>query len=186
MKKFTNNTTLVSLVLGILLLLASLSFFDSGVDALIVIGVFQIIVGIAYILSGVLDLLAVDSTPVGLTKGIISIAAFPLYIFVYYLVAVIVGGDGLGVAGWILSILVLIAALSTIALGVASYFVNNEMIVKLARFAILLLLCLLIVIIIFPITGGTAALGDISIFEVACIICYFLITKSFTQLKKEE
>ena len=104
MKKLTSNTSLVAFVLGALLILFALSFIAMGGEAT-VIGIFGLLSGIAYVLGGIFVTLNLSDKAITLTKDIIFIVAFPLFIFVYYLIIVIEAADVLSVTNWILSIL---------------------------------------------------------------------------------
>lgn len=184
MKKFSSNSTLVSLVLGILMVLFGMQYLDTGVTAAVIIGVFGLVFGIAYILAGVLSLLGVDNNGVTLTKGIIHIAGFPIFIFVLYLVFAIQGAF-VGVSDWILGIILLAAALGSGVMGIVFFFVKNEALMKILRLVVLLFLCIYIVLMIFPLGGGTASIGDISIVSAAFVICYYILSKNVIDPKEE-
>ena len=177
MKKFSSNTTLVSLILGVLMILFGLQFFNYGYTATTIIGVFALVFGVAYLLAAILVLLNVDNDSVKMVKGMIFIAGFPLFDFVYYLIYAIEGGFG-GVSGWILGILLLVASIGSAICGIVSFFVKSEVVAKVLRLLVLLFVCLLIVIIIFPLNGVPSTIGDIAIVEVAFIVCYFVLAKS--------
>ena len=92
MKKISNNISLIALVLGAIMILYSLGYISGGGTAT-VIGIFGLLFGIAYIFAAVLTMLNVSNTAVDLTKTCIYIAAFPLFMFVYYLCLVIQAAD---------------------------------------------------------------------------------------------
>lgn len=191
MKKLTSNTSLVAFVLGALLILFALSFIAIGGEAT-VIGIFGLLSGIVYVLGGIFVTLNLSDKAITLTKDIIFIVAFPLFIFVYYLIIVIEAADALSVTNWILSILLLISALSAVVCGIITLVGNNEMVKKIANLSILLFIGIMVILLVFPLGGGAggAAIGDLSLVQIFFIAGYFLITKPFVEIptlnKKEE
>ena len=182
MKKLSTNTSLMSLVLGTALILYALTFIGGGTEATI-IGVFGIVFGVAYIFSGLLTILNISNSAVEITKGSISIAAFPLFKFIFYLIIIIVAASSLDATNWILLILLLIASLATVIMGVASFFTNKEQLLKVLRLAIYVFIGLLVIIMVFPVGGGTASIGDLSILDILFLACYYLITKPIIEGK---
>ena len=187
MKKLSSNTSLVAFVLGALLILFALSFIAIGGEAT-VIGIFGLLSGIAYVLGGIFVTLNLSDKAITLTKDIIFIVAFPLFIFVYYLIIVIEAANALSVTNWILSILLLISALSAVVCGIITLVGNNEMVKKIANLSILLFIGIMVILLVFPLGGGAggAALGDLSLVQIFFIAGYFLITKPFLELPKFE
>ena len=187
MKKLTSNTSLVAFVLGALLILFALSFIANGGEAT-VIGIFGLLSGIAYVLGGVFVTLNLSDKAITLTKDIIFIVAFPLFIFVYYLIIVIEAADVLSVTNWILAILLLISALSAVVCGIITLVGNNEMVKKIANLSILLFIGIMVILLVFPLGGreGGAAIGELSLVQIFFIAGYFLITKPFLELPKFE
>lgn len=190
MKKLFSNTSLVAIVLGALLILFALSFIARGGEAT-VIGIFGLLCGIAYILGGVFVILNLTDKAIVLTKDIIFIAAFPLFIFVYYLIRVIEAANFLSVTSWILAILLLLSSLSAITCGIITLVGNNDKIKKIANLSILLFIGIMVILLVFPLGGGAVAtIGDLSLVQIFFIAGYFLITKPFVEIptfnKKEE
>ena len=189
MKKITNNTSLVALVLGAVMILYSLAFLSLRGTA-IVIGIFGLVFGIAYVLDFVFTILNVANDTLDLVKECILVAAFPLFGFVYYLCMLIAAADALTVTNWIILILILIASLASAALGIFFLVGKNEKVKKIANLAIISFIGLLIILLVFPIGGIAAVLGEISLVDVIFIICYFLVAKPFMELagskEKEE
>ena len=173
------------------MILFALSFIAMGGEAT-VIGIFGLLCGIAYVLGGVFVILNLTDKAIVLTKDIIFIAAFPLFIFVYYLIIVIEAANALSVTNWILAILLLLSSLSAIACGIITLVGNNDKIKKIANLSILIFIGIMVILLVFPLGGGAggAALGDLSLVLILFIACYFLVTKPFVELpvpeKKEE
>lgn len=180
MKKISTNTSILSIILGATMLLAGLVFLDG----VVVIGVFGIILGAAYIFAGLLTSLNLKNDVANMLRGIIYLSAFPLFTFVYYLVVLIYGAKGFGVSDWIFAILILLTSLAGSALGAASFFIKNEAVNKLLRLAVYLFIGLLVILQVFPIGGGIASIGDLVIYEIVHIVCYFLIAKGFVEIKE--
>lgn len=185
MKKITNNTSLVALVLGAIMILYSLAFLSLGGNAL-VIGIFGLLFGIAYALVFVFSILNLANKNLDLVKGCILVAAFPLFSFVYYLIIVIQASNALTITNWIILILILIAALASATLGIIFLIMNNSKIKRIANLAIISLVALLIILLVFPIGGVAAAIGDLSLVDILFIICYFLVSKPFMELNGNE
>lgn len=187
MKKLSNNTSLVAFVLGALLILFALSFIAIGGEAT-VIGIFGLLSGIAYVLGGIFVTLNLSDKTITLTKDIIFIVAFPLFIFVYYLIIVIEAANALSVTSWILAILLLLSSLSAITCGIITLVGNNDKIKKIANLSILIFIGIMVILLVFPLGGGAggAVLGELSLVQIFFIAGYFLITKPFVELPKFE
>ncbi len=187
MKKLSSNTSLVAFVLGALLILFALSFIAIGGEAT-VIGIFGLLSGIAYVLGGIFVTLNLSDKAITLTKDIIFIAAFPLFIFVYYLIIVIEAANALSVTSWILAILLLLSSLSAITCGIITLVGNNDKIKKIANLSILIFIGIMVILLVFPLGGGAggAVLGELSLVQIFFIAGYFLITKPFVELPKFE
>ncbi len=187
MKKLSSNTSLVAFVLGALLILFALSFIAIGGEAT-VIGIFGLLSGIAYVLGGIFVTLNLSDKTITLTKDIIFIVAFPLFIFVYYLIIVIEAANALSVTSWILAILLLLSSLSAITCGIITLVGNNDKIKKIANLSILIFIGIMVILLVFPLGGGAggAVLGELSLVQIFFIAGYFLITKPFVELPKFE
>ena len=181
MKKLSNNISLVALILGAIMILYSLSYITIGSTAT-VIGVFGLLFGIAYIFGAILTILNVSNPAVELTKAGIYIAAFPLFIFVFYLCIVIQASDMLTITNWILIILLLVTSLSAAAFGIIALINKSSAIKKISNLAVLGFIGLLVIILVFPVGDAAQVLGGLSLVDVFFILGYFLVTKPFTEL----
>ena len=181
MKKFSNNISLVALVLGALMILFGLTFIDKG-RAATVIGIFGLLLGICYIFAAVLTILGLSNPAVDMTKECIYLIAFPLFMFVYYLCMLIVAYNTFTYTNWILVILLLIATLATATLGIISIINKNDSIKKITSLSVLAFIGLFIILLVFPVGAGIATIADLSLIEVLFIACYFLVSKQFTEL----
>ncbi|MBO4666701.1 MAG: hypothetical protein J5666_01040 [Bacilli bacterium] len=181
MKKISNNTSLIALVLGAIMILYSLGLIsDGGTDT--VIGIFGLLFGVAYIFAAVITMLSVSNTAVDLTKTCIYIAAFPLFMFVYYLCLVIQAADRLTITNWIIIILILIAALCAATCSIISLVGKNDTVKKIGNLSILIFIGLLIIMLVFPVGNVANTLGNLSLVQVMFILGYFLVTSPFIEL----
>ena len=185
MKKLSNNTSLVALVLGAIMILYSLAFISRGRTAT-AIGIFGLLFGIAYIFAAVLTILNISNSAVDLTKSCIYIAAFPVFMFVFYLCRVIQESDFLTITNWIIIILLLVAALCAASCGIISLVGKNAMIKKISNLSLLIFIGLLIIMLVFPIGDAANTLGNLSLVDVLFIFCYFLITNPMAEKPAEE
>ena len=176
MKKLNISAPLLSLIIGTLILLFALTIIGLN-TASTIISIFGIVIGISYIAFGIIAVLDINVKVLEIINSIVYISAFPLFMFVYYLTIIIVNAAGLSPTAWILSILLLISASLIAVLDIVGKFVNEEILFKIKRLAIMVFIGLLVVLLVFPINGGIAAIGDVLILDVLYIVCYFLIVK---------
>lgn len=176
MKKLNISAPLISLIIGTLILLFALTIIGLN-TASTIISIFGIVIGISYIAFGIIAVLDINVKVLEIINSIVYISAFPLFMFVYYLTIIIVNAAGLSPTAWILSILLLISASLIVILDIVDKFVNEEILFKIKRLAIMVFIGLLVVLLVFPINGGIAAIGDVLILDVLYIVCYFLIVK---------
>ncbi|MBQ7276393.1 MAG: hypothetical protein IJS58_03990 [Bacilli bacterium] len=176
MKKLNISAPLLSLIIGTLILLFALTIIGLS-TASTIISIFGIVIGISYIAFGIIAVLDINIKALEIINSIVYISAFPLFMFVYYLTITIVNAAGLSPTAWILSILLLISASLIVVLDIVGKFVNEEILFKIKRLAIMVFIGLLVVLLVFPINGGIAAIGDVLILDVLYIVCYFLIVK---------
>ena len=185
MKKISSNTALVALVLGALMVLYALGFISGG-GAATVIGIFGLLFGLAYIFIFVLSILNLKNDNLDLVKGLISLGAFPLFLFVYYLCILINAYNAFTVTNWIIVLLVLITALGSAILGILSLVLKENKIKKFLDLVVICFIGLLIVLLVFPIGNFAAALGDLSLVDIFFIVCFFLVTKPYVDLPTTE
>ena len=112
------------IIFGALLLLYYLNDLDNT-GATLAIGIIGVIVAAFYLTMGILNVLLGDKLPQSLKKvfDITAAALFPLFIFSYYLIAIIKWNDLFGPNGWIITILSLVGSLAAAVLLIISNFI---------------------------------------------------------------
>lgn len=164
------------IVFGTLLLFTYLNFLQ-GDGGTLALGIISLIFAIYYIGVGVLLIIAKEK----LAKhekllNTIGIVLYPVFLFVYYLVIIIQGGDFIEVVGWILAITMLVATLGTAIFVLVANFSKNDALKKVAQLCGSLLAVMILVTLLFNEQGDVIAIGQIVPVVVAlkCIYCMML------------
>ena len=164
------------IIFGTILLLTYLNFLNN-IGGQLVLGIISLIFAIYYIAMGVLMILAKEK----LAKyenllSTIGIVLYPIFLFTYYLIVMIQGNKILELVGWIIAIAMMIVSLGSAILILLSYFVDNNLIKKLAQFFGLLLAVMILVTLLFDELGVVIVIGNIVpvILALKCIYCLML------------
>ena len=161
------------IIFGALLLLYYLNDLDNT-GATLTIGIIGVIVAAFYLTMGILNVLLGDKLPQSLKKvfDITSVALFPLFIFSYYLIAIIKWNDLFGPNGWIITILSLIGSLAAAVLLIISNFINGNTVKKLTTLFAMIFVLILILDLLFSIAGNSIVLGNLDVLLFAIYVVY--------------
>ena len=177
-----------TIVFGSLLLFYYLNYLQYRGTAL-VLGIFALLVAIYYIGIGVVGIILGEKFPSNAKRifDVITIALFPVFVFIVYIMMAASGGD-FGPTGWIIVILCMNASIIFAALFVVAVFVKVSILQRLAQlFAAIFVLSLLVnVLYTFGVGGnpsGWAYLGEI---DIMLVVLYCLYTSMLLNALKEE
>ena len=161
------------IILGALLLLYYLNDLDNTGTTL-AIGITGVIVAALYLTMGILNVLLGDKLPQSLKKvfDISSVALFPLFIFSYYLIAIIKWNDLFGPNGWIITILSLVGSLAAAVLLIISNFINGNTVKKITTLFAMIFVLVLILDLLFSIAGNSIVLGNLDVLLFAIYVVY--------------
>lgn len=175
------------IILGALLLLYYLNDLDNTGTTL-AIGITGVIVAALYLTMGILNVLLGDKLPQSLKKvfDISSIALFPLFIFSYYLIAIIKWNDLFGPNGWIITILSLVGSLAAAVLLILSNFINGNAVKKLTTLFAMIFILILILDLLFSIAGNSIVLGNLDVLLFAIYVVYVNVLIPYVFNGKEE
>ncbi len=161
------------IILGALLLLYYLNDLDNT-GATLAIGITGVIVAALYLTMGILNVLLGDKLPQSLKKvfDISSVALFPLFIFSYYLIAIVKWNDLFGPNGWIITILSLVGSLAAAVLLIISNFINGNAVKKLTTLFAMIFVLILIIDLLFSIAGNSIVLGNLDVLLLVIYVTY--------------
>lgn len=161
------------IIFGALLLLYYLNDLDNT-GATLAIGIIGVIVAAFYLTMGILNVLLGDKLPQSLKKvfDITAVALFPLFIFSYYLIAIIKWNDLFGPNGWIITILSLVGSLAAAVLLIISNFINGNTVKKLTTLFAMIFVLILILDLLFSIAGNSIVLGNLDVLLFAIYVVY--------------
>ena len=160
-------------ILGLLLLFYGLMSVASAAVAIIVLGVFAIVFGLAYILLGVFSFVKVSDAK--FTRAF-ELSFYPLFVFVLTIIdMVLVGGNGLTPTDYIIQIACLAAALMISVFAFVALFVNNDIFEKILDISLVAFLGILLLELIFPVGQALATIGDISLFQLALHVSFGIL-----------
>ena len=173
-----------AIILGALLLLAYLNDLQAQGGQLI-IGIFALIFAIYYMGIGIVSVIVGDKMPAGAKKvfDVLSIALFPLFMFIYYVANCADWAAGLGPSGWIIIILSMNGSIIFSALFVVAAFVKVPVLKRLAQLFGAIFVLALLLNLVFTVSGNPNALGDINVINV---VIYSLFTFMLLNSFKEE
>lgn len=160
-------------VFGVLLLLFYLNGLTNG-GSLLALAIIGIIVAAYYIASGVLNIIFGDKFPENEKKlfGLIDISAFPVLMFVYYLITVINANSAFGPTSWVIAIIGLAASIGFASLYIVNFFHKKDNLKKFSTiFAALFVLSLLLDV-LFDVFGNPVNIGGINIIVTVSYIIY--------------
>jgi hypothetical protein len=123
---------------------------------------------------GILNVLLGDKLPQSLKKvfDISSVALFPLFIFSYYLIAIVKWNDLFGPNGWIITILSLVGSLAAAVLLIISNFINGNAVKKLTTLFAMIFVLILIIDLLFSIAGNSIVLGNLDVLLLVIYVTY--------------
>ena len=177
----------LSIVFGALLVLYYMNFL-AGEGASIAIGVIAIVFGALYLAEGILGIIIGDKLP-NVIKQIFDIAlvaAFPILLFVYFLLFVINSANAILPTGWAILIFSLIASLALPVIYIVSRFIKHKI---LARFVFLFsatFVLTMLLNVVFSEIGAPIALGGINIVGTVIYVVYTGILFNSLEKAKEE
>ena len=164
----------LAIAFGALLFLFYLNWLGSE-GTFLAVGIIAIVFAAGYLAVGIL----------GVVFGeIFTVSAFPLLIFVYFIVLVTsVPVENIGPAGWVILIVNLAASLGLVGLYITTRFVKVKLLDRITYlFAVAFILALALNL-VFDFTGDPIVLGNITVVEliIDALYSYMLINA----LKKE-
>ena len=180
-----------AIILGALLLLAYLNNLQMQGGQLI-IGIFALIFAIYYMGIGIVSVVVGDKMPVVAKKvfDVITMALFPLFMFIIFVSNCADFASVLGPSGWIIIILSMNGAILFSALFVVAAFVKVAVLKRLAQLFGAIFVLALLLNLVFTVTGNPNALGDINVINVVIYALYtFMLIDSFKEevpLKEEK
>lgn len=150
------------------------------------IGIVATVISVYYLAVGILNFVAGDKLPVGLRKAfdIISIAAFPAFFFVTYLLMTIQVADFIGPAGWIIVIITLAGSITAAIICALARAIDNPILTRLGYLFASVFVLVLLANLLFNIDGTPNVLGNIVIVQ---LVVYILFASMlFSSFSKEE
>ena len=150
------------------------------------IGIVATIISVYYLAVGILNFVAGDKLPAGLKKAfdIISIAAFPAFFFVTYLLMTIQVADFIGPAGWIIVIITLAGSITAAIICALARAIDNPVLTRLGYLFASVFVLVLLANLLFNIDGTPNVLGNIVIVQ---LVVYILFASMlFSSFSKEE
>lgn len=177
--KFSKNYINASIIiLGVLLIFVSFSYFNSTSGAMIALGVISMLIGIAYIL-----IFALTNIKSGKQERIfsnlfqiVSICGIPVFYFVYSIATIsLFGTNNVSAVGWILNILLLISTISLTVIQIL-FVVNKTHKLNVARNILVSIFAAVHILqLVFSLTGSLNPIGSITLFDICVFICYAIV-----------
>lgn len=158
-------------ILGLLLLFYGLMTVGTGEATTIVLGVFAIVFGLAYIILGVLIFVKVSDAKY--TRAF-ELAIYPLFLFVVTIIN-LVRANALTPTHYIIQIACLAAALMVSVFAFVALFVNGELFEKILDISLVAFLGVLLLDLIFPIGRPLATIADISLLILALHVSFGIL-----------
>ena len=173
------------IVFGALFFMLYFNYLAAQGEAL-AIGIVATVISVYYLAVGILNFVAGDKLPVGLRKAfdIISIAAFPAFLFVTYLLMTIDVADFIGPAGWIIVIITLAGSITAAIICALARSIDNPVLTRLGYLFASVFVLVLLANLLFNIDGTPNVLGNIVIVQ---LVVYILFASMlFSSFSKEE
>ena len=178
----------ICVILGALLLLFYLNWL-AGSGVTLGIGITAIVMAAYYLAVGILGVVLGDKMG-GARKiiDIISIAFFPLFMFVYFLLIIINAAQAMGPTGWTIAIVSMIGALAFPVFYIVSRFVNVKWLSRIAVLFGAIFILVLITNVLFDTVGNPIVLGNINIIGLVIysVYSYMLINALFVPDRPKE
>ena len=163
----------LAIILGALLLLRYLNWLQ-GQNQTLAIGIIAMVLAALYLSLGILGFTLNNRLPSGAKKAfsLTAVVAFPLFLFVYFLLLTIRIAEDLGPNGWFLAILKMIAALSFAVVFLLAGLLKNRHLNKLALLLASVFVLALLLEALFDAWGDPVGLGSIIVVEVVIFFLY--------------
>ena len=176
---------LSAIVFGALFFLEYFNLLAFKGEAL-AIGIVATVLSIYYLSVGILTFILGEQMSEKLRKilDIISIALFPLFIFIYYLLVTIGAADMIGPAGWIIMILSISGSICAATICSLARAINDSLIRRLGFLFAAIFATVLLTNIVFQPDGTPNVFGNVIIVELVVDILF--ISMLFAALQKEE
>lgn len=175
-----------AIIFGALFFLLYFNLLRADGEAL-AIGIIATIISAYYLAVGIVTFILGDKISGGLKKvfDIVSVSAFPLFVFIYSLLMVIDAADFIGPAGWIIMIVSLIGSILACAFcALAIALSNNKVLVRLGYLFASVFVLVLLMQLLFQVDGTPNVIGNIVIVE---LVVYILFASMlFSTFKSEE
>ena len=174
----------LAVIFGALLFLIYLNYLSYQGEAL-ALGIIGVILAAFYLAAGIVETVAGDKLPAGAKKAfnITMIVAFPVFMFVSFLMTVIQAAELMGPTAWTISIISMIASLAFAAIYLVAVLAPQKVLQRLAfLFGAIFTLALLLDI-LFDWMGAPTALGNVSLILVALYAIYVVML--FDSLKEQ-
>ena len=169
MKKFTDFLKPnVLIIFGALLFVFNLDAL-AATGAFLALGIIAVIISVYYLVVGILLVLMGNKfSPISQKVfETLSVSLFAIYMFVNFLLTAIVGG--LGLTGWVVTILSMISSLALVVVYIMFKFAGVPNLIRLTYLFALIFVLALLLDVLFA-AGG--ALGGINVFLVVIYAAY--------------
>lgn len=175
----------LSLIFGVLFFLLFLNNLRAEGEAF-AIGIVAVIISSYYLCVGILGIVLGEKMLAGLKKvfGILSVALFPTFMFVYYLLQVIQLHEYMGPTAWVIFPLCMGASLLMVVFYVISRFVKSPVVVRLAGLFGAIFVLALVTTILFDAQGNQATFATIGVVELLVYSIFAVLL--FNSLAKEK
>lgn len=177
----------LAIILGALILLYFFNWLTLE-GAGLAIGIIALVIAVYYIAVGILTVLLGEKLK-GARKILdaVSMALFPIFIFVYFLIVIVNAGSEYGPTGWVIAITTLSTSIITAGAIVVATFVNVKVIKRIAKLIALIFILTLLLNILFTPQGNPIVLGnfDIVLFVIYFVYSYMLLS-SLSSLESKE
>ena len=175
------NKKLLSLaanfILGLMLLFLGLTVVVGGSAGNIVLAVFAMVLGIGYVLVGLLNFLKVADDGFNKLLKALEISLFPIYIIVVTIVTMAtVGGQNLSPTDYILKISLLAAASATAIFAYVVAFSKSEQLKKVLGISLVAYIGLHLLSFVFVTGGGFATIGGIALIDLIMFAGYIILS----------
>ena len=169
MRKFTDFFKLnILIILGALLLIVNLDAL-SAAGATLALGIVAILISVYYLIVGILLVIMGNKFSATSQKVFetLSVSLFAIYMFVYFLLTAV--GGGMGLTGWVVSILSMVSSLALVIIYIMFKFADAP---NLIRFTYLFALIFVLTLLLDVLFNAGGALGGINVFLVAIYAAY--------------
>lgn len=177
----------LSIIFGALLFINYLNYLaNKGVG--LALGIIGIVFSVYYLGAGILEIVAGDKLTANVKKvlGFATVALYPLFIFISYIMIMVGNANAIAPTGWIIVIFGIIVSISFIVVYAIKTFSPKAGIEKVAIIVSALFVLVLLFALLFTPFGGTITLGQINIVETIISVLYIMILMNATAKNKVE